>query len=81
MTIGDGKKVVSNNEENTIIVQRRAIRLSHDIAEGSLIKESDLTVLRPCPKDALPPYKMEEVIGKKINRNIQQGDYIRASDL
>jgi N-acetylneuraminate synthase len=81
LTIGDGKKVVSKNEENTIIVQRRAIRLRHDIAKGSVIKSGDLTVLRPCPTDAFPPYKMEELIGKQVNRDILQGDYIKASDL
>lgn len=81
LIIGDGKKVVAENEKNTTIVQRRAIRANHILAKGTIIKETDLTVLRPCPIEALPPYQMKEIIGKKMKRNIEEGDFIKKSDL
>jgi len=81
LIIGDGKKAVSENEKNTIIVQRRAIRANSNLTKGFLIKEKDLIVLRPCPSDGLPPYKMNDVIGKKLKRYIQEGDLIKLSDL
>jgi N-acetylneuraminate synthase len=81
LVIGDGIKKVSKNELNTIVVQRRALRATRNIAQGSSLKEKDLISLRPCPKDALPPYKIDEIIGKTINRNIREGDYIRFTDL
>lgn len=80
LIIGDGKKVVSENEKNTIIVQRRAIRVTKNLTKGTVINKNHLIVLRPCPPEALPPYKMEDVLGKKIKRDIQEGDFIKLSD-
>ena len=81
LTIGDGKKEVRENEKNTIIVQRRAIRAKSNIPKGAIINQDDLIVLRPCPPDALPPYRMEEIIGKKSLNDIKEGDYVRLADL
>jgi sialic acid synthase SpsE len=81
LTIGDGKKKVRENEKNTIIVQRRAIRAKSNIPKGAIINQDDLIVLRPCPPDALPPYRMEEIIGKKSLNDIKEGDYVRLADL
>jgi N-acetylneuraminate synthase len=81
LSIGNGIKKVEDNEKNTVIVQRRAIRTSKNLAVGDTIKEEDLVVLRPCPVDALPPYKMQEIIGKKLTRAIVEGDYIKAVDI
>lgn len=33
-------------------------------------------VLRPCPKDALPPYNMEVVLNKILIRDVVAGDCI-----
>jgi sialic acid synthase SpsE len=38
-------------------------------------------VLRPCPEDALPPYRINDIVGKLVNRDIDKGDYIRLDDL
>ncbi len=81
LIIGDGKKVLAANEKNTVIVQRRAIRANHQLTKGSTISKNDLVVLRPCPIDALPPYRMEQLIGKKVANNISEGDYIRLVDV
>ncbi len=81
LVIGDGIKKLSENEKNTVIVQRRAIRAKHKMPKGASISENDLIVLRPCPLDAFPPYKMDELLGKNIKREIQEGDYIKMSDI
>lgn len=80
LIIGDGIKEISKNEENTIIVQRRAIRAKHDLIKGQKIEKNDLEVLRPCPKDALPPYKMKDIEGKILNNNILAGEHLKLSD-
>lgn len=80
LAIGNGIKKVEDNEKNTVIVQRRAIRVNKNLAVGDIIKEEDLAVLRPCPVDAFPPYKMQEIIGKKLTRDIVEGDCIKAVD-
>jgi len=80
LIIGNGEKKISDNEFNTSIVQRRAIRAKNDMDIGHTIVKQDLEVLRPCPEDALPPYKMQEVLGKSLNRNLEKGDYLRLTD-
>ena len=80
LAIGNGIKKLEDNEKNTVIVQRRAIRVNKNLETGAILKEEDLAVLRPCPVDALPPYKMQEMIDKKLTRDILEGDCIKAVD-
>lgn len=79
--LGVGIKRVEGNETETVILQRRAIRLGANLAAGSVLTLEHLTVLRPCPSDGLPPYEMERVIGKRIRRNIGVGEHLRWIDL
>lgn len=81
LIIGDGKKVIGINEKNTVIVQRRAIRAKRELPKNHLITKEDLTVLRPCPPDGFPPYKMDQLIGKKTQIIIPEGDYIRSTEI
>ena len=79
--LGNGIKKVEENESETVIVQRRAIRLVRDIEAGEVLQKEDLVVLRPCPMGGLPPYKMEEVIGKKLRHARALGQHLEISDL
>jgi N-acetylneuraminate synthase len=81
LIIGDGVKKLSENEENTVIVQRRSVRANRDLPLGTIITNEDLEVLRPCPKDAFPPYLKNEIIGKKLKRELPRGDYFIQADL
>lgn len=75
--LGNGKKIIEENELETVIVQRRALRAKEDIDVGSIIERDNIISLRPCPKDAIPPYKISEIIGKTIKVKIKKGDYIK----
>ncbi|MBT5400240.1 N-acetylneuraminate synthase [bacterium] len=79
--LGTEEKKVMQNEQETVILQRRSVRTNRLITKGEIIHNDDLSVLRPCPQDAIPPYRINEVLGKSINRNIDKGDYIRINDL
>ena len=79
--LGCGTKKVEDNEKETVVIQRRAIRAAIDINAGTIIEQKHLNVLRPCPQDGLPPYHMDELIGKKINLNIKKGDHIKWTDV
>jgi len=81
LIIGDGVKKVSENEHNTVIVQRRSIRAKRNLPAGSIISKDDLEVLRPCPKDALPPYKINELVGKQLKRDMLKGNYFIQAEL
>jgi len=79
--LGLSDKKVEDNEIDTVVIQRRSIRLKSSLSKGAILKLEDLEVLRPCPVDALPPYEISKIIGKKLVNNISQGDYIRWVDL
>ena len=79
--LGYGVKKVEKNEYETVILQRRAIRASCDLKLGTLISDKNTFPLRPCPKDGIPPFKIKEISGKVLNKNIREGDIIRFSDV
>jgi sialic acid synthase SpsE len=80
-SLGDGQKRVEGNEQETAVLQRRSICVTNGLKKGVEIKKHDLTVLRPCPADGIPPFEMQNVIGKTLKRNINPGEYIKWVDL
>lgn len=79
--LGSGLKRVEENERETVVLQRRAIRLARDVAAGRPLGEQDLEVLRPCPPDGLEPYHLPAVVGKSLRRDMKAGEHIRWLDL
>ena len=79
--LGNGIKKVEDNESQTVILQRRSIRLAHDMAPGEVIKAKDLEVLRPCPVGGLPPYRISEVVGKILRNKKSAGEHLKISDI
>jgi len=79
--LGTGIKKVEDNEKETVVLQRRAIRASMDLKEGTLLDASNIEVLRPCPAEAITPYHFSEIVGKTILKDIEFGDLIKWSDL
>ena len=66
VAFGNSLKEIEENEDETSIIQRRCIRLKKNVSKGDEIVEENLICLRPCPKDAIPPYLINKVIGKSI---------------
>ena len=81
LSFGDGQKIVEANELETVVLQRRAIRASKELLAGQKLKESDFEYLRPCPKDALPPYRNTELLGKKLKVNKLFGEHLTLKDI
>lgn len=79
--LGNGVKKVEENERQTVVLQRRSIRLAHDKAAGEVLCRKDLEVLRPCPADGLPPFRIDEVIGKKLRHSKASGEHLRILDI
>ena len=77
---GEQKRVM-DNETETVCLQRRALRAKRTITKGTRIEASDLFPLRPCPPDALPPYRIDDVVGRNAARDIPEGEYVRLADL
>ena len=78
---GDGNKIVEDNEKDTVVIQRRCLRATRDLKAGEVIGSGDLESLRPAPGDSILPYEIERVMGRKISRDISQGDYPKWADI
>lgn len=76
-SLGDGVKKVEDNEIETIIIQRRALRLKLDLKKGTILKKNHLESLRPCNKGDCSPMDLKKVIGKKIKVSLKAGTAIK----
>jgi N-acetylneuraminate synthase len=76
LALGSRLKKIEKNEEETVVLQRRAIRAKDDLKVGSKVTKDMLEFLRPCPKDALPPYCLNDILGKTITKNVVSGGYL-----
>jgi sialic acid synthase SpsE len=79
--LGNGIKKIEKNEMQTVVVQRRALRLTRNMTAGNVIGRKDLEALRPCPADAIQPYQINEIVGRKLDKDKQTGDYLTLRDL
>lgn len=79
--LGDGVKRVEPNEDQTVVVQRRALRVKQALAAGTVIAESHLEALRPCPHGAVSPDAVDKVIGRKLAVNKDAGRELLWTDL
>ncbi|RDW20773.1 N-acetylneuraminate synthase family protein [Oceanobacillus chungangensis] len=80
-SLGNGIKTVEKNEQETAIIQRRAIYLKRDMSAGDIINELDIEFLRPAPPNAYFPYEKEQIIGKPVNKNKDIGEVIFKDDI
>lgn len=79
--LGDGVKRIEYNEKETVIVQRRCIRLKNNLNENEIITKDNIEFLRPAPINSFEPYRVNELIGKKVNKFKNKGDAIYLDDL
>lgn len=79
--LGNGIKKVEENESETVVVQRRSLRAVSELLAGHRLQREDLVPLRPCPRDAISPAELNQVIGQKLRRSISKGEYLTRSDL
>jgi N-acetylneuraminate synthase len=79
--LGDGTKKVEENERETVVIQRRCLRATRDLPCGAVLVRSDIEPLRPAPLDSISPYEVEKIVGRTLGRSIQQGDYLRWTEL
>ena len=74
--LGSAEKWVMDNEVESVVVQRRALRAARAIPAESVLSEADIVSLRPCPADGLAPYDIDRVLGKRVRRAISPGELL-----
>jgi sialic acid synthase SpsE len=81
LALGPTEKRIMDNEAETVVLQRRAVRARRTLKAGHVLAEADLIPLRPCPTDAVPPYRQGELVGRTLRRDMTEGDCVRPGDL
>ncbi|MCF8469446.1 MAG: N-acetylneuraminate synthase family protein [Parvibaculum sp.] len=79
--LGDGIKRIEGNETETVIIQRRALRLKTTLQAGTPLSEDHLEALRPCPEGAVSPDALSRVIGKTLSVDKEAGKELLWTDL
>ena len=81
LSLGCGIKRVEENEQDTVVVQRRCLRLTRELKEGEVLTRGDLEALRPAPKNSVEPYNLDNLIGRKILKDKVAGDALYFTDI
>jgi N-acetylneuraminate synthase len=81
LALGDGIKRIEQNELDTVVIQRRCLRVVRDMQTGDRIVLNDVEALRPAPKSSLPPYRLNDILGKILTVPKRAGDALYMSDL
>ncbi|QNK87242.1 N-acetylneuraminate synthase family protein [Sporosarcina sp. resist] len=79
--LGDGVKVVEQNEIETVIVQRRGVYLKNSLNKGQILKSEDIEFLRPAFENGYFPYEAELVVGSILKEAKLAGDMLCKGDL
>ncbi len=79
--LGTGVKQVEPNEQETVVIQRRCVRAARPLLAGTVLGESDIEVLRPAPRDAIPAHEFQAVLGQTLTRDLEFGQELHWSDL
>lgn len=80
-SLGDPLKRVADNERETYVVQRRCVRASRMISAGEVLSNDALEVLRPAPAGSIPPFEVDQLVGRKARRDIEPGEALSWSYL
>jgi N-acetylneuraminate synthase len=75
-SLGNTCKVVEENEKQSVIIQRRCLRVSRDMKAGEIITEKDISVLRPETPGAFKPNEINFVLSKKLKKDLPFGHHI-----
>lgn len=76
LALGDGDKKIEGNEVETVILQRRCLRAAKKISAGTILTRDLVDALRPAPLDAVFPYELERILGKRAKMDLGEGEYL-----
>jgi len=79
--LGSTVKTVEGNEKDTVVLQRRCLRAARDLKTGSVLTREMIDVLRPAPRDAIFPYDLEKLIGRRLRKDLPAGKHITWFDI
>ena len=79
LMMGENEKKRESCEEDIVLSIRRSIVASRDASRGHVVRQEDLTWVRP--GGGLPPGNEHVLVGKRLNRDVCVGDLLSISDV
>jgi len=79
--LGSADKSVADNEQETVIIQRRCLRAARTIEKGEVLTRAMIDVLRPATPGAILPDQIEMVLGTRALATIPFGKELKWTDL
>lgn len=76
---GDGYKQPSESEKKNMAVARKSIHLRKELAQGAVITEKDLLMIRP--GDGISPFEMDKIVGRKAGKDLPAFHKLSWSDI
>ncbi|MDH5523671.1 MAG: N-acetylneuraminate synthase family protein [Desulfobulbaceae bacterium] len=80
-SLGSTRKFVAENENETVVLQRRCLRATQDLPEGTILTTQHLEALRPAPAGAVMPYEDEFVLGRVLKHAKNAGEHLMLFDV
>lgn len=80
-SLGSADKIVTGNEIETAVIQRRCLRAAREIKAGEVFTREMIDVLRPATPGAIKPHEIVTVIGKRALADFPYGKELRWTDL
>lgn len=75
--LGEPPKRVAENEKDTVVIQRRCLRAAKALKAGTVVDRSMIEVLRPAPREAIFPYEIDQLIGRRLREDMDFGQDFR----
>jgi N-acetylneuraminate synthase/sialic acid synthase len=72
IALGDGEKKIYPSEVNPITKMGKKLVASRDLKAGHILTMADVTV--KSPGDGIPPYELDNVIGKILTKDLLEDD-------
>lgn len=79
--LGDPEKRVSDNERQTVEIQRRCLRVSRDLVAGHILGRDDIDVLRPAHRHGIQPWELDRALGMKLRKPLVFGEHLTREGL
>lgn len=74
VALGSGKKDVLDVERSPLVKMGKKIVASKSLEAGHIISVEDVRIMSP--GDGLPPYELDNVLGRKLNRFVEEEEDI-----
>lgn len=79
--LGSTQKFVADNEQETVVLQRRCLRAARPLTNGTVLALEHLVALRPAPIGAVMPFDEEAVVGRRLRRDLALGEHLSINDV